>query len=119
MGLRRWWRGNAQTITSVVFGTDELSAETQGRLARLTNPASPQCQGTHMYWFQGDRGFSNRFGGALPNPLQDFRGAASPIAKPDSIQTGTGLSGSSSASSLPYTNLPGIDGSLATMSGLI
>lgn len=116
--MRKFWGNNARTVTNVVFGPDEISIETQERLARLTNPASPQSQGTAMHRFQGDAGYgTNRFEGALPNALQDFRGAATPLAHPDSAQLGYGLGGVSGGGALPYTSLPGTDGSLAAMSG--
>jgi hypothetical protein len=115
--MRRFWRGNGQTVTSVVFGPDEMSVETQERLTRLTNPAGPQSQGTAMHRFQGDAGYGeNRFAGALPHALQDFRGAAVPLAHPESAQLGYGLGGVSGGGAMPYTSLPGIDGSLAAMS---
>jgi len=117
--MRKFWRSNDETVPIIVFGPDEVSVETQERLTRLTNPASPQSQGTAMHHYQGDAGYgTNRYEGALPMALQDFRGAATPVANPDSAQLGYGLGGVSGAGALPYTTTPGIDGSLAAMSGV-
>lgn len=117
--MRKFWRSNDQTIPIVVFGPDEVSVETQERLTRLTNPASPQSQGTAEHKFQGDAGYGvNRYEGALPMALQDFRGAATPVSHPETAQLGYGLGGVSGAGALPYTTTPGIDGSLAAMSGV-
>jgi hypothetical protein len=116
---RRGWGANTRVVPAVVAEPDGYSIDLQRALVRFSNPAAPAQMGVGNEMYAGLSGYGvNAWGGQLPYVVQDFRGAANPIAHPKTATLGYGLSGSGVGGSLPYTDLSGVvDPSLAAMSG--
>lgn len=118
MGRRRGWRANTRVVAAVIAPPDDASIDLQNELVRYTNPAAPAQMGVGNQMYAGLPGYGvNAWNGQVPYTVQDFRGAATPVAHPQAAQVGYGLSGVGVASALPYTELPGVDPSLVAMSG--
>ncbi len=100
---RRTIRDNSQVVTTTVFGVDPLSANLATTMVMATGTASPMT--TNGHWAPGDKGSqTNAFRGAVPYPVQNFRGAILPIANPGWTTIGYGAS-TLAAAQLPNTNL--------------
>jgi hypothetical protein len=96
---RRVIPGNAQPVTVLVFGPDRFSYQAAG-LGVVTNTRSPASSGTN---YSGDRGYgTNRWAGAIPNPLQSFGTAIVKVSLPQAQGLGLG-SGVSGQPGLPST----------------
>lgn len=106
--------GNGRVVTSIEFGADRQSIALAGSMAIATNPFSPMAAGVHApatqaRGFSGDPGYGvNRYGNDL-GPMQQFYGAARPIAQPVSMRLGFGAG---------VSGQPGMPGTGQDASGL-
>lgn len=94
MARQRVIPNNARVVTGVEFVPDAQSVALASSMAIANNTFSPMAAGIHSHGtargYTGDPGYGvNRFAGET-GPLQNFGGAARPVAHPDSYRLGMG-----------------------------